>query len=921
MKSPCVSQCSQRTQGCFSPVEPLFRLIARTRILFASTLVATVCTCPSFGQSAPAAAAPADTKTSMVELDKLTVTGSNIQMTAADADKGALPVDIISAGRFQLSNAESFSDFMRTIPTVTGTLTTVGNVENTNVGQNLNLRGFGGNYTLVLVDGRRFSGEGVSADVSMIPANAIDSIEILKGGASAIYGTDAVAGVINIKLKHSYEGAEVLASYGNTTNKDAGVQRYALTFGQKHDKLSIFGSAEWQRHNAIYKFDRGVTASRDWTYLGGNDKRNGTYTFIQRILGLPSAPAGLIIDPTKFSPGQTSLDPSSYVAVPAYEKQTTSEPEAWPAYRVFGANWNLEYEVFDKHLMLFATGFYQQQMVRFQFQPPIARVSVAANNPYNPFGLPVTVAYAFGGSEVNPNQPALGANNVPHQANPANPAMDINNTQGLSNTFGAKGDIGKFSYELSYSKYHKRNTQTEQGDIDQTKAQAAVNSGAFNPFGYWANSPTLLSTLIMNPRDLWTDETLNVVSAKLTGSLVDLPGGPLSFAIGAENRSAGWGINFDEGWRTIQTLFHPPSAANVNSSRARSVDAYFGELRAPIWQSKSPQSLLSSVEISGAERKETYSKGKAVSVPQGSLRAAFLDDSLVMRASYSESFRAPTLANLNTPVTTTLNSVSSVFDPVRGAALPFNLTQGGNPNLNPESGKNYDLGIVYTPKANPALTLKADYWNIKIEDVIVTPSIVDVMNGVSPVGLLTRDANLFPTINITIANAGEIAATGFDFGATYRMKTTSLGNFTFDLNGTYTTKFQSHFGTTITDYLAKVSNSYGEMPKIRAVFGTFWERNNWDVALFLHHMSGATEPLGAGTRHVESYSTGDLQVSYNFKDSRTLMGALKNTKLTVGVDNFWDEALPFVDSISEGWDRSLADYRGRYVYVELRKKF
>ncbi|HVT72090.1 MAG TPA: TonB-dependent receptor [Lacunisphaera sp.] len=876
--------------------------------------------CPAWGQAVPADAPPASDKAPVLQLERFTVTGSNIQMTAADADKGALPVDIVSAGRFQLSNAESFSDFMRNVPTITGGMNTVGNVENSNQGQTLNLRGFGANYTLVLVDGRRFAGEGVSADVSTIPANAIESIEILKGGASAIYGTDAVAGVVNIKLKHEYEGAEVLASYGNTTNKDAGVQRYALTFGQKHDKLSIVGSAEWQRHNSIYKFDRGVTKSRNWTYLGGNDKRNGTYTFIQRILGLPSAPAGLIIDPTKFSPGQTSLDPNSYVAVPAYEKQTTSEPEAWPAYRVFGTNWNLEYQVFDRRLVLFSSGFYQDQTVRFQFQPPIARVSVAANNPFNPFGLPVTVAYAFGGSEVPGNGPALNSDGTPHQANPANPAMDINDTQALSNTFGAKGTIGQFNYELSYSKFHREGRQTEQGDIDQTKAQAAVNAGTFNPFGYWANSPTLLGTLIMNPRQLWIDEYLNVLTAKVTGSLVQLPAGALRFAVGAENRSASWGINFDEGWRTINTLFHPPSAGNVNSSRSRSVNAYFGELRAPLWQAKDSGSFLTALEVSGAERKETYSRGKSVSIPQGSLRAAFLDDSLVLRASYSESFRAPTLANLNTPVTTTLNTISTVFDPVRGAALPFNLTQGGNPNLKPESGKNYDVGLVYTPKALPALTLKADYWNIKIEDVIVTPSLVDVMNGTSPVGSLTRDANLFPTINITISNAGEIAATGYDFGATYRMKPTAWGNLTFDLNGTYTNKFQSHFGSTITDYLAKVSNSYGEMPKLRAVFGVFWQRNQWEAALFLHQMSGATEPLGSGTRHVESYSTGDLQVSYNFKDSHAFRGFLRNTKVVLGVDNFWDEALPFVDSISEGWDRTLADFRGRYIYLELRKK-
>jgi iron complex outermembrane receptor protein len=906
MKSSSVSQCSQRTQGCFSPVEPLFRLIARTRVLFASALVATVCTCPTFGQSAPAAAAPADMKTSVVELDKLTVTGSNIRMTAADADKGALPVEIISNQRFQLGSGESFADFMRTMPAITGTMNTVGNIENTNQSQSLNLRGLGANYTLVLVDGHRFAGEGSNADVSSIPADAIESIEILKGGSSAIYGTDAVAGVVNIKLKHNYEGSEVVASYGNTTNKDAGVQRYALTFGQKHDKLSIAGTVEYQKHNSIFRFDRGVTASRNWVYLGGNDKRNGTYTTVQRILGLPgAAAAGLIIDTSKFSPGQTSMDPASYVAVQPDQKLTTSEPEAWPAFHSFATTWGVNYQVFDKRLVLFSEGFYQNQATRFQFQPPTARVTVAANNPYNPFGLPVTAVYSFG----------------PNEKNPGRPPLDINYKDALSNTIGARGDVGPFSYELAYTQFHLENRQREQDDIDQTKAQAAVTNGTFNPFGYWANSPGLIDSLYMSPRELAQNENLDVISAKLTGPIVQLPAGPLSFALGAENRKADWKISFDEGWRTISTLWHPPSAANVDAKRHRSIDAYFGELSVPIWRAKESGSLVTAIDASAAERKESYSKTQSVTIPQGSLRVALLDESVVLRASYSESFRAPSLANLTAPVTTVLNTVSTVFDPVRGAALPFNLTTGGNPNLRPESGKNYDLGVIYSPKALPGLTLKADYYNIKIEDVIVTPSIIEVMNGTSPVGKLTRDANLFPTVDVTVSNAGVIQQTGYDLGATYRLKSDKFGQFTFDLNGTYITKYESHFGATVSDYLGKLSAVYGEIPKFRGVLGTLWDRNNWQAAVFLHYMSGVTEPILSTTRQVEQYATGDVQVSYNFKNSAVLRGFLKNTKLSVGVDNIWDEALPFADSLSEGWDRTSADYRGRYVYVEFRRKF
>lgn len=906
MTPPRVSQCAQLLPGCFSPGKPVVRPFVGPRRLLASALLAAVCGGSAFAQSAPATTAENPDKTPVLELDKLTVTGSNIRMTAADADKGALPVEIISNSRFQLTSSESVADFMRTMPAITGTMTTVGNIENSNQGQNLNLRGLGANYTLVLVDGRRFAGEGSNADVSSIPADAIESIEILKGGSSAIYGTDAVAGVINIKLKHNYVGADAVASYGNTTNKDAGVQRYALSFGQKYDKLSVTGTVEYQKHNSIFRFDRGVTASRNWVYLGGNDKRNGTYTTVQRILGLPgAAAAGLIIDTAKFTPGQTSLDPASYVQVQPDQRLTTSEPEAWPAFHLSAVTWGVNYQLLDKRAVVFADGFYQQQSTRFQFQPPTARVNVAANNPYNPFGLPVTVVYSFG----------------PRERNFSRPALDINDKNALNNVFGVKGDVGQFSYEVAYSRFHLQNTQTEQDDIDQTKAQAAVNNGAFNPFGYWANSPDLINALYMNSRQLEQNENLDVISAKLTGTIFELPAGPLRFALGAENRKADWKIRFDEGWRTTATLWHPPSAANVDAKRHRSIDAYFGELSVPVWRAKQSGAFLGAVDISGAERKESYSKTQDVTIPQGSLRVALLDESIVLRGSYSESFRAPSLSNLTTPVVTTLNTISTVFDPVRGAALPFNLTTGGNPNLRPESGKNYDIGAIYTPKGLPALTLKADYYDIKIEDVIVTPSIIDVMNGTSPVGSITRDANLFPTLNVTVSNAGVIQQTGYDLGATYRIKSDRLGNFTFDLNGTYITKYQSVFGATTTQYLGKLSTVYGAIPKIRTVFGTLWDYNRWQAAGFLHYMSGITEPILSTTRSVEHYTTGDIQLSYNFKDSARWGGALKGTKVTLGVENIWDEALPFIDSLSEGWDRTNADYRGRYVYIELRKKF
>ncbi len=875
----------------------------------------------SLAASGQQAAQPAEKekKPEVVELAKFSVTGSHIRMSTTEADKGALPVELIPAAKFQFTAGERITDYVRSSPIISGPNLTFANTERNNAQaqtgaanshsfqESFNLRGFGGGYTLTLVNGRRFGGEGIIPDVSIIPSEAVESVEILKSGASAVYGTDAVAGVVNVKLKERFEGVEILGSYGNTTNRDAGVQRYALTFGAGSGNFRIVGSANWHDHNSIMKWDRTLSSTRDYRPYGGTDARSSNLAFPQRIyMGTGITGASVVLDGARFQPGQTGKVTGDYVPVTLdSQKVSTNEPSTSPAYQSVGAHWLAEYDILGRRLTAFVQGFYEHRNIHFQYLTTgVTQVTAQANQPYNPFGQLVTIRYIFGPNEVRDLVPRL--------------AVEKN---AIHNTFGFKGDLGDWSYEIAYARYGQSTLERDQYNADIAKVQAAVDAGTFNPFGYWTNSYELSKTLLMDQRVRTMDQSLDAFTAHINGRVLELPAGDLRFALGAERREALWNENYDEGWRTRRSVWYGEGPTLGFTERTRAVNAYFAELQAPLWRAKDASSAaFSALDVSAAARHETLGSGGSITVPQGTLRASFLEDSLVLRASYGESFRAPSLANLSAPVTTTVATVNTFIDPVRGGNFPFTVTQGGNPGLKPEKGENLNLGIIYTPRSLSQLTVKADYWSISVSDIIVIPSIQDLYNGISPVGSITRDASQYPTFDIRVTNGGVIDAKGFDLGASYHFNLGGLGRLTLDGSATYTTTFERTFGPTVTEFLGNWTAGYGVMPKLRAVVGANWRRGPWEAATFLRYKSGLKELVSGVERDIEDYTTGDIQVAYNFgPDAGFARGLLRNTRIYVGIENWWDQALPFVNTSADGWDRE-SDYRGRYIYAGFRKK-
>jgi iron complex outermembrane receptor protein len=846
-----------------------------------------------------AAAAPSDL------LEEVVVTGSNIRQSV-DIGKTAIPITSFTAEEFKSTAGESVADFLRSKPVFTGRNISPVNDYYGGGESSLNLRGLGDRYTLVLINGRRAAGEDGVVDVGAIPEEAIESIEILKSGSSAIYGANAVGGVVNIKLKQQFNGVDAVMSYGNTTNNDATFKRAALVFGTSTDRFRVVGSLGWQDRNGISRNDRYRTRSNDQRPFGGLDNRN-TWTYSPFwVEGADDEGNLYTIDGTRFGPGQSTTDPTAFIPGPIEQSFNGFDEGAASPYRRAGGHWSAEFKPVDERFVLFTDGYFDR---RTQDYAPIDRpiigsdgftpLSVAADNPNNPFGRDVFVTYFVGPNEY------------------AGKPLNRFKTDGSLVTAGAHGDFGRFGYEIAYTRYQQKVRDTWGNDIDAFAAQAAVDAGDLNPFSYWGNDPALIASLITPDRSHFREDSLGAVSAKLTGSLFALPVGDVQFAVGAERREVDFRSWNDEARCATGSFWQGPDCGS--SSFERKIDGYFGELRVPVYKAREAGVFLSSIEVSGATRHERYEDFGSTTIPQGSLRFGFFDDSLILRTSYAEGFRAPSLDDLD-PIAYP-NVYVGVFDPYFNDFVSANVILGGNPDLTAEVGVTRNIGLVYTPLSGRDMILSLDYWQVKQSDTIQQPDVEAILRGTQP-GEVTRDPDTgIATVDARLKNTGDRLIEGLDFGATYRTGMHDFGRFTFDFSTSYLTAVEHEFAEFTFLGLARYTDVFGGMPRFRSVLGTAWEKGSWSASAYLHYEPGVDEHIPV-ERTTADYTTADLQVSYQFGESaRGLGGILRDTEVYGGIENLWDERLPFFASTYMGWDVSLHDFRGRYWYTGLRKKF
>ena len=794
----------------------------------------------SSGQTPPA---PTDDDTQHME--KFVVTGSNI---ANAGEALAIPVAVISPGDIENSGVETnVLDVLRKIsPAISG----IGgeNATIATAGQDGGSQVFIHNLpTLVLVNGRRMaynpadaSGGAEFVDLNSIPLAAIDRIEVLSDGSSAVYGADAIGGVINVILKKDYNGWEADTHYGYSDTAGHYSERSgSLTGGVSNGTTSITVSLEYTQTDPIFESDRPYTNPfYATTYVPGILEVFGLTTnpgtpgygydeAFQLAPGVNSPPGGgaytiqqlvsmgVYKDLGSFNdPGVLSQVEHIYnLANHEYLEQSLKRQSALV---------NLDHQIFGDKLEGFAYVLFSHVNTEsgLNAQPLFPFISDTnanlGNIGVNP--LPAGTEYVPVNAPTNPlSQASLdqgytdgsgGYSAYVHNRFESNPRLFINDDLSLTVVGGLRGKFNEnWSWEVAADFSRYQDNYANQGLLDTNNLIAAFVDGQINPFAI--NQAPGATNGVLGTGFVNYVSTNNTFDALLRGKLFDLPAGSVNFAAGVDfsrqNLTAVPDNNTANGlWIDSPTI----SFFDQN----RSITSVYAEIEIPIVDKSHPLPGIYSMAMDAAGRYDDYSGKVGTSkVPKVSLKYQPFDDELTLRASAGRSFIAPQLFSLYGP-TTTGQSPQITYTGSNGVTynnVQFNAQTGSNPNLRPSTASTWDAGFVFTPKAIPNLSITGDYFDTTqhnlistVDQATIVQSVEDlgaaspyssqihfgIATGPGPSGDAPGQISSKPLSSVYIIdneiNIGAVAIKGYDASVVYDVPTKSFGKF--ELNSTIT---------------------------------------------------------------------------------------------------------------------------------------
>ena len=880
-----------------------------------------------------------DKKDDAEKLDKFEVTGSRVKRV--DYETPA-PVLAFSIDEVEQKGYVNVGDFVQSLPFVSGNSNSIYNTSSFQVGASTaNIRGLGAQRLLTLVDGRRTvplaqvspnSGTRSVFDFNSLPAAAIESFEFLKDGASAIYGSDAISGVINIKLKKNFSGLSTTAYYGNTlkgSGGDTGTKEFSLVAGAGSGKTRVIVALDAKMANSNYLHDYGVTTT-DYTSQGANKglNQNSTSNFPANLTltRAQAAAAGLAfpnvassVSSWTFVPvgGLTTTTPtiSGFTAAPANpaspnavlvgnENRYNFAPvlELYPAYDYVSNYVSFEHEL-TSELKAFGSVSYSKNSTYIGFTPNVITYSseglvLPATNPYNPFGIALTTLTAR--SSFLPSR-----------------KTDVDNSS-ASYLAGLKGTIlNRWDWESGLNYGFSNVSTTNRNYIRAATYQAALNgttrATALNPFG--PSDPAVTAGLLTSSQG-WNKAEGLTYDASVTGRLLTLPAGDVGVAAGFEARNEKLQTNPD-------TASYIGLGGGVGLLGKRNVMSEYVEVTAPIYRSKE----YGSAEAQLAGRHEHYSDFGDTSKPKVGVKWRLPDTkfvSLLLRASYAESFQAPPLGLLYSSQTVAFSG-SVLQDPLRPQDPPTNLriVQGGNPNLLPETAKTqYVGGVIESPKIKN-LSLSVDFFNIRINQFIVTPGNAFLL---SPAGIaqfpngVVRDntlGNPGPILRLQSVPSNNPLAyqiyRGFDFGVRYALKRTRVGDFRFSADATQILKIGTDSGLGGGFFN---NAGYYNNPRWRSQASVNWTYKDYGASITAdrigHFYNDGFTAAGWGENPLALIST---QFRYS---------GFWHSTISIGANNLFNVSPPPNGRFSSaGFDTSTYGpaVLGRFLFARVRKEF
>ncbi len=928
-------------------------------------------------------------------LEEVIVTGSKIRSAAIDRSS---PVNILGREELERTGITSVADILNQLPNSGSSLNTRFNSSG-NFGfppdgggigagaAQVDLRNLGSKRTLVLVDGVRWvngsSASGVSAatDLNTIPLGVIDRIEVLEDGASAIYGSDAIAGVVNIITKKEFEGVEFTAYGGEYDDDDGETTELSLSWGVSSDTTNVFFGLTYNDQEEVLARDRDISSfplpgvnectpsCSSGTPQGRfflTDPNTGNQLDLTTNDGVGGVP---VYDPT--NPGGPNDD---------FHPFTTADRFNFSQFNLVMApveRWNFFTQITSEltpNIRSNIKAMYNNRESTNQAAPEplfigpeagngniMDTISVDVTNPYNPFGFTV---------DAETNGFFMGRR--PLEAGPRIFEQDVDTwyvSGSLEGDFEWAGRNFYWDVTAAYSKNEA--SQQKQGAFNSARLKRALGpldecTDGCVPFNFFGGqgadgqgtiTPEMLDYVGFIQKDESEQELTNYL-VNFSGTVIELPAGPLGFAVGYEYRD-------QEGSFTPDPVVVAGESAGVPSSPTSGsfdVDEFFIELNVPLLKE---QPFAHELELSYAWRNSDYDTIGDDDTNKFGIRWKPIED-LMFRATWSEGFRAPGIGELfgsaarfDQTIDDPCSGLTAASDPqlvsncgalgvpTDGSYTQFNsqisVTTGGNENLEAETSDNTIFGVVYAPSWVDrvgwidAIEFEVNYFDIELDDAIQAldaqvqlDSCVATLDPSLCGGISRTPGGVINGFDNQLTNIGGIETEGFDFTVSYASPETRYGSFSARWVGTSLDEYTEIIPTS--DGFAEIDREGTEIgdpergfPEFKTNFYLDWTYGNWAAGWTMRYIDELEErcPDAAsglnlcsdeanGSNEMDDVFYNDIQVTWTPEIN---FGSLA---VQVGANNIFDEDPPECYSCAlNGFDATLYDVPGVFYYARL----
>jgi len=842
------------------------------------------------------------------DLDRVQVTGSRITRTDVE---GALPIQVIDRQQIELSGQTSVADLLRQQP-----INSAGSFrpQSGSTGQSfagLSLRALGSGRTLILIDGRRAPNApnvGVSQDLNSIPLAAVERIEILSDGASAIYGADAIGGVVNIITRSDFEGVEMTLGISDPKREGGETREGSVVMGMAGDRGNIMFGVGNNKRDIIFQRDR--EWSRGGNSIFSNNFLNSNFTFLNN----PQFGAANV-------PGCQG-----------------------PGFVVSGSTCNYDFtlqaadEAQIENQSLFARGRYDvNRDWSIYMNANVSRVRSFGR--YAPVPSSPWLVGGFGAIVLGPglpNHPAtppdqggLNPNWAAYQDNAddilllthrfaANGPRDTS-TDGQVYDFdvGVQGRIGNFDLDVGLRRTESQYNELGRNYIVSALAQPQFDSGAYNiydPFNVPQEVLQSFTATINRDARYVSREAYALAST----DLFELGAGPVGFAFGYEYRDEDYKDIFDD----LQANGNITGSAGNSAFGDRDQWAVFAEAIVPV---------LDNLELNFAARYDDYSDFGDAFSPKVAVRYQPID-AVTLRGSWGQGFRAPPLDILSAQPA--FSAAGVVHPPTAiffgnenpNAGIQITSFSIANPNLQPEDSEQFSLGVAFEPFE--WFNGSVDFWNIEIDGRVAgigAQTVINCLEGTTtncPPGLSffpTGSAQPDPSLGLGMevrpdgsivflqsgfASLGTIETNGFDINLRTNFDFGNVGRLDTEIQGGYTWNYEVDSGD-------NVAGEVG-LPRWRAVMSNVYSFGDFSFAWNMNYIGGQSDSLADPDVGLSSWITHDLQLNYFTP---------WNGRITLGVDNLVDKDPVVDEGEGRGFNFSLYDGYGRVPYLRYTQNF